>query len=189
MREEAEVEILDVISLAELQELPEDVILHSWRGYALPLDSSDKASMQFDKTSRFLAAIGTGFKCAQMLASEQKVFFGELRGNKEAEELVQKLAAEFFLSPGGPQDGFRALRAETTKAVAAFCRGKGSACEVNAPVAPGFVPDTCERPQVFCTRALACAEAHSKKKMPLLDGEWTQNIKPHDINPCRPIVL
>ncbi|KAL8437477.1 hypothetical protein ACSSS7_000900 [Eimeria intestinalis] len=93
LRREAAVDVIDVISLEELRNLPQDVILTSWRDYALPLDSSDPAGMRYDRTRRFLTAIGAGFKCAQMFSSAQKVFFGAMKGNKEAEEFVQRSLA------------------------------------------------------------------------------------------------
>ncbi|CDI86692.1 hypothetical protein, conserved [Eimeria praecox] len=172
-REEAEIEVQDTITLSELESLPEDVIINAWRSYSLSVDSSEEGGMHFDRTNRFLAAVGTGFRCAQMFLNDQKIFFGELKGNKAAEEVIQRLAAEFFVSPGAPPDGFRALRAEATKAVVHYCKGKANICKVadTTELASNPLPDSCERPTVFCTQALACAEARSNDKRILLDSD------------------
>ncbi|KAL8273426.1 hypothetical protein Esti_002671 [Eimeria stiedai] len=124
LRRDAAIDVIEVISLGELRNLPKDVILTSWRDYSLPLDSSDPAGMQYDKTRRLLIAIGAGFKCAQMFSSAQRVFFGAMKGNKEAEEFVQKLASEFFLSAGSPRESFRAIKLEATRSIATFCHGR-----------------------------------------------------------------
>ena len=172
MREEPEIETHDTVTISELQNLPEDVVLRSWRAYSLALDSSAPTGMHYDKTSRLLTALGTSFKCAQMFSSDDKIFFGELTGNIEAQEVMKRQAAEFFLSAGGPQEGFRSLRAQTAKAVATFCKGQSEMCKEDAGLSRDPVPDSCQRPTIFCTKALACAVPQSSTKAPLLDGEW-----------------
>lgn len=127
--------------------------------------------MNYDKSTRLLTALGAGFKCSQRLLEEPKIFLGEVRGNKEAEEVLEKLAADYFLSPGAPQDGFRALRAEVSKVVGIFCHKRGNECSVNLQPHPESGTDTCEAPRIFCTRALACAEKHSRGKLLNLDGQ------------------
>ncbi|XP_026191167.1 uncharacterized protein LOC34617508 [Cyclospora cayetanensis] len=157
-REEADIEVHDVITLSELEAVPPKAIIQFWREYALSLDSSTGTGMRYGKVARLLTAIGTGFRCAQMFANDQNSFLGGLRGNSAAQENIQRLATEFFLSPGGPQEGFRGIRAAATKSIATFCRGRGSVCKKLEVASTEPVPDSCHRPMVFCTRALACAE-------------------------------
>ncbi|KAL8444563.1 hypothetical protein Emag_005459 [Eimeria magna] len=187
-RREAAVDVIDVVSLGELRNLPEDVILTSWRDYSLPLDSSDPAGMRYDKTRRFLTAIGAGFKCAQMFSSAQKVFFGAMKGNKEAEEFVQKLAAEYFLSAGSPQESFRAIKLEAKRSIAAFCRGRRNKCKVSPNTTPAPVPDTCSRPLVFCTKVLACANAKHSSKASSLNEDCLLNLVDELITSPSPLV-
>ncbi|KAL8446402.1 hypothetical protein Emed_004856 [Eimeria media] len=188
VRREAAIDVIDVISLGELRNLPEDVIVTSWRDYALPLDSSDPAGMQYDKTRRLLTAIGAGFKCAQMFSSAQKVFFGAMKGNKEAEEFVQRLAAEYFLSAGSPQESFRAMKVEATKAIATFCRGRRNKCKVSPNTKTDTVPDTCSRPLVFCTKALACANAKNSSRASSLNADCVLNLVDELITSPSPLV-
>lgn len=171
MHREAEVEVVGAISLEELYTLPEDAVLQSWREYSLSLDSNEVGGMRFDKKRRLLAALGTGSGCAQMFSNDQKIFLGPLKGNKKSEEIVQEIATNFLLSFGEPPEGFRALRDKLTQVLAAFCKGKANVCKVGIELPDKPQPDTCETPQQFCTKVMACAAPESKPKAPQLEGK------------------
>lgn len=172
--EEVEIETQDTINLSDLSLLSEDVIITGWRNYSFSIDSMNKEATHFNKTHRLLAAVGTGFRCNQMFLSDQTTFFGEIKGNKTAEEILQRTAGEFFVSPGAVPDGFRSLRAEATLSIQSYCRGKANICKVDqyTPQQEKHrIPDTCTRPTVFCTQAMACAEASDKEKRIVLDSK------------------